>query len=262
MALLSRVARKLRRAIFRDEPDYYDMFENRGEQYFARLYLHAIRQTVQAEGHRPPLTILDAGCQAGRLAVPLAQDGHRVTGVDTSDLALRRAARHARDAAVTLRTIRADLTRWLPAQRPGTYDVVLCAEVLYLRDTYRALLENLIRMLKPGGLGFVSHRPTGYYLADARRRRDEATAQRIQSTREGVLWSSYYNWQSRDDLVALYRTLPVDLLSITAIGPISWTNVNLDTLDDAGQARLLQADLAAAPSSELGRYLLVSVKKR
>lgn len=263
MANIGRIVRKVRRAILRDEPGYYDMFENRGERYFAQLYLHAIRQTLQAEGRRPPLTILDAGCQAGRLAVPLAQDGHQVTGVDTSDLALRRAARHARDAGVALRAVRADLARWLPAQPPGMYDVVLCAEMLYLRDNYRALLDGLIRMLSPGGVGFISHRPAGYYLADAQRRHDAAAERLIRSMREGVLWGSYYNWQDRDDLVALYRPLPVDLLSITAIGPISWAGVDLNALDDDGLAALQAADLKAAEASaELGRYLLVTVKKR
>lgn len=37
---LPKMARKLRRALRHDEPGHYDMFENRGEQFSARPYLH------------------------------------------------------------------------------------------------------------------------------------------------------------------------------------------------------------------------------
>jgi len=263
MADLSRIARKLRRAVFRNDPGYYDMYLNRGERYFARLYLHQIRHILST--HRPgdPLLVLDAGCQAGRLAVPLAQDGHRVTGVDTSAFALRRLTDHAREAGISLRTIRADLTRWLPTQPPAAYDVALCAEVLYLRKNYRALLDGLIRVLKPGGVGFVSHRPRGYYLAEALRRHDPDVAHRVLTASEGVLWGSYYNWQDWGDLEALYGQLPVEVLAITPIGPLSWIAVNPETLDDAGQEALFRADLALqAQNPGLGRYLLVTFTTR
>ena len=111
---LRKVVRKVKRAILRDESTYYDMFLNRGEQFFGRLYHHEIRKTLQAQGFQPPLRILDAGCQAGRLAIPLALDGHRVTGVDTSAVGLRRLKRHAKEPGVTPELIRADLSRWLP----------------------------------------------------------------------------------------------------------------------------------------------------
>ena len=64
---LIKSARKLRRTLLWHEPGYYDMFENKGEQYFARLYLHYIVETLRAEGRSRPLEILDAGCQTGYL---------------------------------------------------------------------------------------------------------------------------------------------------------------------------------------------------
>ncbi|MBI3318166.1 MAG: methyltransferase domain-containing protein [Candidatus Omnitrophica bacterium] len=260
----NRMVRKARRAVFRDEPTYYDMFENPGEKYFARLYLAQIRKAIQESPPRKgePLQILDAGCQAGRLAVPLALDGHEVTGVDTSDLALRRARRHAGEAQVQLKLIRADLAWWLPAQPQGSFDAVLCAEVLYLRENYRQLLQDLIRVLRPGGLCFISHRPTGYYLAEALQRRDWEGARQVLEKREGKLWGSYYNWQDPEELIPLYRTVGIDPARVFPIGFFSWLAVNPEGLPPEGQELLFQADQAFAnPISASGRYLLVCGRK-
>src|ERR1700720_2234559 len=51
-----------------------------------------------------PARILDAGCGPGLYAVPLAELGHEVTGVDVSTAALRHARSLARDAHVQRNT--------------------------------------------------------------------------------------------------------------------------------------------------------------
>ena len=258
-----KVARKLRRAVLRDEPTYYDMFENPGESYSARLYLHEIQQALLSEDLHPPLEILDAGCQAGRLAIPLSLAGHKVTGVDTSGLALRRAKRHARDANCRLQLIRADLARWLPIQPPDSFDVVVCAEVLYLRSNYRVLLEGLIRLLRPGGLCFISHRPTAYYLAEAFQKRDWDAVHLLLKAKEGLLWGSYYNWQDQEDLETLYGELNIKLLGVTPIGLFSWLAVNPETLNQKEQDLLFQAEVALKGKHQgSGRYLLISGRKQ
>ena len=257
-----RFVRKIRRAILRDEPTYYDMFENRGERYFARLYLHQINQTIRNEGFSAPLKILDAGCQTGRLAIPLSQAGHHVTGVDTSGLALRRLKRHADECGTSLRLIRANLTRWLPKQSDHCFDVVVCTEVLYLRENYRQILTGLIRLLRPGGLLFISHRPTGYYLAEAFQLKDLEAARLVATKREGILWGSYYNWQDRQGLDHLYRDLQISPIAMTPIGLLSWLAVNPEELNQSEQDLLFEAETAAAQRyRESGRYLLVCGRK-
>jgi 2-polyprenyl-3-methyl-5-hydroxy-6-metoxy-1,4-benzoquinol methylase len=257
------VVRKLRRAILRDEPTYYDMYENKGEQFFARLYLHQIEQILQSEGLPPALKILEAGCQAGRLAVPLAKQGHQVTGVDTSGLALRRARAHARQAHTSLRLFRADLTRWLPRQRQGSFDVVLCTEVLYLRPNYKTLLYGLIRLIRPGGLCFISHRPTAYYAAEALQHQDWQAIHLVATCSEGIFRGSYFNWQSRQELEKLYQDLQVEVSAITPIGFISWLTVNPAELDPGSQDALFKMELECQQSHpDTGRYLLVSGRKR
>lgn len=263
MAEFKRLVRKLRRAVLRDEPTYYDMFENQGERFFAKLYLHQIENDLNTYDLEPPLRILDAGCQAGRLAIPLALAGHQVTGVDTSGLGLRRANRHAKATGTSLHLIHADLTQWLPAQAPGQFDAVLCTEVLYLRQNYRTLLEGLIRVLRPGRLCFISHRPTSYYLAEAFQRRDSDAVRTLLTAKEGTLFGSYYNWQDHEGLLHLYAQLDVESITVTPIGVLSWLVVNPEDLDETGQELLFQAELALQGRYQgLGRYLLVSARKR
>lgn len=259
----SKILRKIRRAILRDEPTYYDMFENDGERYFAQLYLHAIRRELRQERPVGPLQILDAGCQAGRLAIPLGLDGHRVTGVDTSGLGLRRAARHARECGVSLNLVRADLSHWLARAAAGRFDAVVCTEVLYLRPNHRQLLQELLRVLRPRGLCFISHRPPAYYLVEALQRGDREAARTVLSAAEGKLFGSYYNWQDRDELERIYREERVELLRIVPIGLLSWLAVNPETLGAKDREELLETELGstdACPGG--GRYLLVIGRKR
>ncbi|MCM8811768.1 MAG: methyltransferase domain-containing protein [Candidatus Omnitrophica bacterium] len=260
---LKKAARKIRRAILRDEPGYYDMFMNKGEHFFGRLYLHEITRILEEEKRNPPLKILDAGCQSGRLTVPLAAAGHDVTGVDTSDLALRRARKHAAEMKTSFRPVRADLSSWLPKQPQGFFDAVLCTEVLYMRENHLELLEGLLKVLKPGGLCFISHRPTGYYLAEAFRKGDKQAIETLTGASEGILFGSYYNWQSREELRTLYSRFPVEVLSIVPIGFLSWAVIDPSGLEPEMEELLFQVETAPEHrQNDCGRYLLVSARKK
>jgi SAM-dependent methyltransferase len=92
--------------------------------------------------------IVDAGCGSGRHAAALAGAGFAVTGIDTSPELLDVARSRGSDARFQL----ADLRSWVPAE-PA--DGVLCRGVLndFTEDADRqTALDNLARMLRPGGL--------------------------------------------------------------------------------------------------------------
>ena len=256
-----KIARKIRRAVLLDEPGYYDMFLNEGERFFARLYLHHIREVIRQNGS-DPLNLLDAGCQSGRLAIPLAGDGHRVTGVDTSLLAIHKARHHAKQAGVKLRLVRADMGSWMPKQPAGSFDAVVCTEVLYLRENWRELLRGLLRLLKPGGLCFISHRPPAFYLAEAAGQQDqEAVRTLLSGAGEGRVCGSYYNWQKRDDLRRIYEESGIQVLKITPIWHLSRT-LNPIKVSEEQRDRLFQEEISAPDDSGDGRYLLVCGRKR
>lgn len=266
---LKKMTRKIKRAVLRDEPGYYDMFLNTGESFFARIYLHEIGRRLEetvhpepVEGKRHSLEVLDAGCQTGRISVPLASMGHRVTGVDTSGLALDKARRHAREAGTRLKLVRADLGAWLPRTPAASFDAVVCTEVLYLRPNHKELLEGLVRVLRPGGFCFISHRPPGYYIVEAAGRKDWEAARTVLNGQEGELFGSYYNWQKKEELEKTYAGLGITGLRITPVGLLGWLVTPPDRLDDAGREQLFEAELALAKQPvDTGRYLLVSGQK-
>lgn len=106
----------------------------------------------------PPGTALDVGSGEGADAIWLASRGWKVTGVDVSQVALDRAARHAADAGVDITWQQADVTAWDPT--PAQFDLV-SAQYLHLpRPAHEALYRRLAAGVRPGGtLLIVGHHP-------------------------------------------------------------------------------------------------------
>ena len=214
---MKRLLRKTLRALFGYDPDYFDMHLGERESFFATLYLQAIEAHLASLDNRSPLTLLDAGCQTGRLAIPLAKKGHRIIGVDTSGFALRRARAHSRKAGVEVEWKRGDVLRVLPRFPKQFFDGILCVEVLYLRENFREMLKAFYDALKPRKLLITSHRPQAHYLKLAREKNDEAAAGFIRTHREGKLWGSYFNWQVPSELEVLYRSMGFGVREIRPI---------------------------------------------
>lgn len=114
-----------------------------GWLYDALFALVPHRQLVQgvARSLEPGATVLDAGCGSGRLAEWSEAD---VTGVDFSGSVLRSAAKRSRKLA------QSDLCGRVPFAA-GTFDVVVSLNVLYAVPDPAAALQELARVLKPGG---------------------------------------------------------------------------------------------------------------
>jgi SAM-dependent methyltransferase len=111
------------------------------------------------EGYRPWLAdlhsrlpdrgdVLDIGCGCGiPVARFLAAAGHRVTGVDISDVQIDR-ARHLVPAGTF---VRADITRL--SFPPGSFDAIVCLYALIHMplDEQPRLLRSIAGWLRPGG---------------------------------------------------------------------------------------------------------------
>ncbi len=106
--------------------------------------------------------ILELAVGTGRLAVPLAEAGHRVTGVDLDPAMLERARARARAAgrtsAARLELVEADLLG-LELPSTGTYRLAFIGLnslfLLATRDAQRDALRTLARHLAPGGIAAV-----------------------------------------------------------------------------------------------------------
>lgn len=106
---------------------------------------------VEATSALPPVParILSLGEGEGRNAVYLASLGHRVTGVDGSDVGLSKARRLAAERGVPLETVVSDLADFTIT--PGAWDavvIIFCHLPMPLRrQVHRAAAKGL----RPGG---------------------------------------------------------------------------------------------------------------
>ena len=102
-------------------------------------------------------TLLDVGCGRGSVAAHFAELGYNVTGVDISPLAVRWTERqHPMIKAAVLDLESEPIT--------GTFDTILCLEVLQQVRTPVDVLGKLRDALTPGGCLIVSL-PNEFHLA-------------------------------------------------------------------------------------------------
>ncbi len=101
--------------------------------------------------------VLELCCGTGRVAIPLARDGHRVTAVDISSGMLAQLARRLQreDAAVQARidVVEADVTRLALAQAGYALTIMAFNSLILIPDAegQRAALRAAHRYLAPGG---------------------------------------------------------------------------------------------------------------
>lgn len=134
-------------------PEYF------GDEYL-RLYQFPDERTNpevdflsrELSGRVPPGgRVLDLACGQGRHAVPLAQRGYRVTGLDYQQHLLDRAAHLADAQQVTLELIRGDM-RQLPFTDAFDAVVIMFTAFGYFSDEENAgVLHEVARALRPGG---------------------------------------------------------------------------------------------------------------
>jgi S-adenosylmethionine-dependent methyltransferase len=104
---------------------------------------------------RRPLLALDLGCGTGAIAVRLAQLGLHVTLLDASLPMLDFAKRAAREAGVTERIAlkHGDAAQLATLFDAGSFDLILCHNILEYVDDPGAVLHNAARALRdPSGI--------------------------------------------------------------------------------------------------------------
>jgi len=126
------------------------------------------------------LRVLDVGGGDGADSLPLAEDGHDVTVLDFAPELLAQAQRAAetRGVADRVQVVRADLDDLAPGdQLLGTFDVVLCHNVLHYRADVPATVRFLASLARPGGvLSVMAPNPAMDVLSAAVRRQDPVRA--------------------------------------------------------------------------------------
>lgn len=105
------------------------------------------------EAHRIPACsdVLDVACGEGRNAVWLARQGHRVSGLDISPVALTKARTLAATHGVSPTLRACDLRDWV--WEPESFDAIVCIFIQFAAPAERQRLFGGFRTaLRPGGL--------------------------------------------------------------------------------------------------------------
>jgi S-adenosylmethionine-dependent methyltransferase len=158
-----------------------------------------------------PLRVLDVGGGDGADVLPLAAAGHDVTIVDYSAPLLAAGSARAADLGVQdrVRSECADLEE-LPRLGLGTFDLVLCHNVLQYSDDTRRVVELLSAATRPGGrLSLMAPNPASDVLTAAVRREDlaEATAMLTAATTTTHTFDHDVRRVSAEDVEAVLATL-------------------------------------------------------
>lgn len=122
------------------------------EQFFARAIGRIVHVTGASAGER----ILDAGCGSGTKTLLLAARGLDVTGADFSDYVLdkARAAAEVAGLANCARFSREDLLAL--SFDDGYFPYVFCWGVVMHIPDYERALDELVRVVRPGGYLILS----------------------------------------------------------------------------------------------------------
>ncbi|MBI5270133.1 MAG: bifunctional 2-polyprenyl-6-hydroxyphenol methylase/3-demethylubiquinol 3-O-methyltransferase UbiG [Burkholderiales bacterium] len=100
--------------------------------------------------------VLDVGCGGGILAESMARRGAKVLGIDLSTKPLRVARLHAMEASVASLDYREVAVEQLAAERPASFDVVTCMEMLEHVPEPASVVRACATLVKPGGWVFFS----------------------------------------------------------------------------------------------------------
>ncbi len=191
------------------------------------------QQMSLSEGSRD-LSVLDVGCGMGVQARLWARDGHRVTGFDL-DLELLAAGRERADAeSAPISWVRATAGQIPFAD--GSFDVCLAVELLEHVPHWYECLQEMSRVLRPGGLLLV-------------------TTSNAISPRQSEFRLPLYSWWPgflKRRMVALAKTTRPELANHTPWPAVNWFTFfglrrALKRLSMAGRDRFDMMDLKTKP---------------
>jgi len=262
-------------AVIRTMTDY-DMVESPDEPYYANQYLHWILPELSSRFPDRRAEILDLGCGQGRLSIPLAEwcatGGGRVTGVDLTPSAVEKARGRAAARGLSNVTFhQGDARGFARGLAEASANALLLLEVTFFLPTYRDLLREMARLVRPGGVLFVSFRSQYYNLLQTVWSWRLDGAEMALREREGYLWGEpvWYTWQTPEDIRGLFQDLGLRLLGLRGIGVCSGLEedphgaiIRPSQLPPEDQDRLMAIECAAAePYAACGRYILAVAEK-
>jgi 2-polyprenyl-6-hydroxyphenyl methylase/3-demethylubiquinone-9 3-methyltransferase len=116
------------------------------------LRLAWINASAQLQGKE----VLDVGCGGGILTDAMARSGAKALGIDLATKSLKVAQLHALEAQTPNVQYREVTVEALAAERPASFDVVTCMEMLEHVPDPSSIVHACAQLVKPGGHVFFS----------------------------------------------------------------------------------------------------------
>jgi ubiquinone/menaquinone biosynthesis C-methylase UbiE len=135
------------------DPQIHDRWEDvyRGNPRLERLTNAILARALTLAGPAAGTLFLDAGCGIGAHTRRIAASGHRCVGVDISPHILRQAVQRSGAAGLGSQTAYACTALEALPFAPATFGMVHCRGVLMHIPDWGRALDNLCRVVKPGG---------------------------------------------------------------------------------------------------------------
>jgi 2-polyprenyl-6-hydroxyphenyl methylase/3-demethylubiquinone-9 3-methyltransferase len=115
---------------------------------------------VAARVKLPGARIADVGCGGGLLSEALAKSGAQVTGIDMGEKVIEIARLHLHESKLETPDLHVDYrvqsSAELASSEPESFDAVCCMELIEHVPDPAALVNDLARMVKPGGVVVMS----------------------------------------------------------------------------------------------------------
>lgn len=107
---------------------------------------------VKANFSLENMHVLDIGCGGGIFSEALALEGAFVTGLDAEQSAIDAARAHAEDTGLVVEYVCSPIEVYEHA----VFDAITCMELLEHVDDFELIITHAARLLKPGGMLFLS----------------------------------------------------------------------------------------------------------
>jgi SAM-dependent methyltransferase len=254
----------------------YNMVTHPDESYYADQYLRFILPELQRRFPDRRAAILDLGCGQGRLSLPLARwcadGGGKVSGVDLTPAAVTLASQYAREQNLgNVTFVQGDAAEFVRDALDSSADAVLFTEVSFFMPSYREVLQELNRLLKPGGVAFIGFRSQYYYLLQLAWLRNWTNASRCLVERGGNIFDDkiWCSWHTVEDIRSVLAELGLRVDRLYGVGVLSGTKgdargaiVHPALLSPEDLKGMMEVECAAAEQyAACGRYILAVAER-